>query len=208
MKTRLALGVLAVGSAIALSAALGLAPQEVKPAPAPAATPQSASAETFKIDPVHTSVIFKIQHMGVSNFYGRFNDASGSYSLDPANGNIDVVVKTASLDTNNKKRDSDVLGPNFFNGTEFPTITFKSNKISKAGDKLTAAGDLSFHGVTKPITVTLATVGPKQTRMGTRSGFETTFTIKRSDYGFAQAGQDGLGDEVQLTISVEGTQGQ
>jgi polyisoprenoid-binding protein YceI len=101
-----------------------------------------------------------------------------------------------------------VLGPNFFNATEFPTITFKSNKLTKSGDNLTAAGDLNFHGVTKPITVTLATVGPKQTRMGTRSGFETTFTIKRSDYGFAKAGQDGLGDEVQLTISAEGTQGQ
>src|SRR4030095_14276065 len=86
MKARIALCVLVAVSAIALSAALGLAPQEVKPAAAPAATPQSASAEPFKIDPVHTSVIFKIQHMGVSNFYGRFNDASGSYSLDPANG--------------------------------------------------------------------------------------------------------------------------
>lgn len=217
MKTRTIVLSGAFGLAMLLS--VNLAAQEGKPggrdvAPVQKELPQRTSgqaatnADTFEIDPVHTTVIFKIQHMGVSNFYGRFNDVTGSVGIDaanPTNDSLVVQVKAASLDTNNKQRDRDVTSPSFFNATEFPTISFKSTKVAKAGDGYAVTGDLTFHGVTKPITVNLTLNGPKQTPMGNRVGFETTFTIKRTDYGIdTYVANGGLGDEVQITVSGEG----
>jgi len=212
MRTQILLATLASG--LVLGFALGLAPQEVMPKPAAPPTAPAApkfAEGAFTIDPVHSSLIFKIQHQGVGNFYGRFNEISGTYWLDaadPAGSSMDVQVKTQSLDTNNKKRDSDVLSPGFFNATEFPTISFKGTKVSKASDTFTVAGDLTFHGVTKPITVAVTPFAAKPGRGGKRSGFETTFTIKRSDYGVdSMVANGGLGDDVQITVSVEGTSG-
>jgi len=214
--------VLSGAFALATALSLSLWAQEGKPGSGPEVTPTQkemprrgagpAAAATkgdlFEVDPVHTTVIFKIQHMGVSNFYGRFDDASGSVSLDaadPANDTFNIQVKADSLDTNNKKRDSDVTSPSFFNVAEFPTISFKSTKTAKAGaNSYNVTGDLNFHGITKSITVSLVLTGPKQTQMGNRTGFETTFTIKRTDYGMdTYVANGGLSDEVQITISGE-----
>lgn len=198
-------GVLGVGSAgVAL---LGLGPQTNSAAPAVAATAVAASsADTFTVDNVHSSLIFKISHIDVTNFYGRFNDLSGTYSLNGASSSFDIAVKTESVDSKNTQRDDHLRSPDFFNAAEFPTISFKSSKAEPAGDnRLKVTGDLSLHGVTKPITVEMKLWPAKDTRQGYKSGFETTFTIKRTDFSMDTYVANGaLGDDVTITVAVEG----
>ena len=163
-------------------------------------------ADEYKVDPVHTSVIFRIQHLGVSYLYGRFNDKSGTVTIDesdPTKDAFDVSVKADSIDTGNSMRDKDLKSGDFFSAQEFPEIKFKSTSVKSAGDnKLDVAGDITMHGATKPITVTLTRTGTKETRMGHRTGLEGTFTVKRSDFGMTKM-LDAVGDEVTLTVSIE-----
>ncbi|MGI8907949.1 MAG: YceI family protein [Candidatus Sumerlaeaceae bacterium] len=166
-----------------------------------------AAAETYKVDPVHSSVIYKIRHMNVTNFYGRFNDIQGTISMDeaaPETGSINIEIKADSLDSGNQKRDEHVKGPDFLNTKQFPSITFKSTSMKKTGDKqLDVTGDLNFHGVTRPITAKLELIGKgKNPRMGEIAGGEATFTFKRSDYGMNFMMQ-GLGDEIGVIVGIE-----
>jgi polyisoprenoid-binding protein YceI len=165
------------------------------------------AADTYKVDPVHSSVIFRIQHAGVSYFYGRFNDKDGTVTVDesdPTKDSFDVSVKADSIDTNQPNRDKHLKSGDFFSTQEFPAISFKSTAVKAAGDnKLEVTGDLTLHGATKSITVTLDRTGTADIpRMGHRTGFEGTLTIKRSDYGMNKM-LDVLGDEVKLMISIE-----
>ncbi len=165
-------------------------------------------AETYKIDGVHSTVVFKINHLGVSNFYGRFNEIGGTVVFDkanPANSSLRVEVKAESLDTNSDKRDKHLRSPDFFNVRRYPVISFASTGMRQIDDSTyELSGDLSLHGVTRPLTVTLRHVGEGPDPWGGhRSGFETTFTIKRSDFGITYM-PEGLGDEVQLIINLEG----
>lgn len=166
------------------------------------------SAETYSIDPVHSTAIYKVKHFGVSNVYGRFDDVTGTVlfdSADPAKSSVEVTIKTESLDTANPKRDAHVKGPDFLNAKQFPVMTFKSTAV-KALDagKYEITGDFTLHGVTKPLTVVWEKVGEGKGPMGDyRQGGETTFSIKRSDFGMT--GMMGpVGDDVQITVSVEG----
>ena len=165
------------------------------------------AAETFEIDGSHTSVLFRIKHLGVSFFYGRFTDVSGSVVLDddPANCSMNIVIKSDSINTDSEKRDAHLKSPDFFNARQFPEITFKSTSIKAAGEnQLEVTGDLTLHGVTKPITVTVDRTGSGSDPWGGyRTGLETTITIKRSDYGMKFM-LKGLSDEVKLMISIEG----
>ncbi|MCI0363427.1 MAG: YceI family protein [Phycisphaerales bacterium] len=202
MKTRTLLGIAALG--IVLAASIGLAPQDVRPAMRPA-----GGAEAFTADSVHSSLVFKIQHVGVTNFYGRFNDITGKFSIDAANPSLsqfDFQVKTDSVDTGSEKRDGHLKSLDFFNAAEYPTISFKSTKVVKGdNNQFKVTGDLSLHGVTKPIGVAVTSFGAKQTVHGHRGGFEGVFTIKRSEFGMDYAVADGtLGDDVQVTVAVEG----
>lgn len=166
-----------------------------------------AAAETYAVDPVHTTTLFKIDHFGMSHFLGRFNDVSGTIvwdNADPAKSSVNYEIKAESIDTAFKKRDQHLVGPDFFDAKQFPTLTFKSTAIKKAGDAFTVDGDLTVHGVTKPISVAVKKVGEGKDPMGaSRIGFWSTFTIKRSDYGMAFM-QGALGDEVEITLSTEG----
>jgi polyisoprenoid-binding protein YceI len=164
-------------------------------------------ADDYKVDPVHSSVIFRIKHANVSFFYGRFNDKQGTVTVDesdPSKDSFDISIKTESFDSNNPARDKHVKSADFFSAQEFPTIHFKSTSVKPVGDnKLEVTGDLTLHGTTKPITVTMDRIGTADVpRMGRRTGFETTFTIKRSDYGMNKM-LDVLGDEVTLMVGIE-----
>ena len=165
-----------------------------------------AGATDFQVDPVHSSVVFRIQHMGVSFFHGRFNSISGHVNLDaetPANSAVEITIDSASIDTNNAKRDDDCRGPDLLNASEFPQISFKSDSVKALGkDRYEVAGQLTFHGETKPLTVQVDQTGLGKGRGGQMAGFETTFTIKRSDFGM-DAMQGALGDEVRLTLGIE-----
>lgn len=167
-----------------------------------------AGAEQFKVDRVHSSVVFRVKHMGVSYFYGRFNDVGGSFAFDDADEtkcSFDIEVKTESVDTHNEKRDNHLKSPDFFNAKQYPTIRFKSSAVKKTGDNtFEVSGELTLLGQTKPLTVTVERVGMGKGRGGgSLCGFETTFTIKRSDFGMTY-GLEGVSDEVRLTVSLEG----
>lgn len=170
------------------------------------ATPALA-ADSYTIDAVHSQVVFRIKHMGVSYNYGTFDKLSGSYVIDGANSSIELTIDAASVDTSNAKRDEHLRGTDFFNAKEFPSITFKSKSVKGSGDTWEVAGDLTYRGVTKPLTAKVVKVGEaKGMRPGEyRSGFEATFTIKRSDFGDNYGTEMGaLGDEVALMVNIEG----
>jgi polyisoprenoid-binding protein YceI len=182
------------------------APKDGKPAKDAKGAPAAAAAGDFEVDPVHSTVVFRIQHMGVSFFQGRFNTIAGHVALDaatPGNSVVEITIESGSIDTNNAKRDDDCRGPDLLNASEFPQIGFKSESVKALGkDRFEVAGQLSFHGETKPLTVQVDQTGMGQGRGGQIAGFETTFTIKRSDFGM-DGMQGALGDEVRLTLAIE-----
>jgi polyisoprenoid-binding protein YceI len=172
-------------------------------------TPLSlAHADTYKIDPVHSSILYRVKHFGASYSYGRFNDCSGHFTIDdtnPSADRFDLTVKVDSLDSNNKNRDTHLKSPDFFNAKEFPAMTFKSTQVQKIDDQnLDVQGDLTIHGVTRPVTFRVERTGVgKDPRGNVRAGLETVLTIKRSDYGMNFMLQ-GVGDDVRIIVSLEG----
>ncbi len=166
------------------------------------------AADTYELDPVHSHANFKIMHLDVGYQHGRFNDIKGMVWVDektPANSKVEVTVMTNSVDTKNKKRDEHLMSPDFFNAKQFPTLSFKSTQVMAAGkDMYKVMGNLSLHGVTKPIQFTLKKTGEGKDPWGNfRMGGEAVFTIKRSDFGMTFM-MPGLGDEVTLMLSFEG----
>jgi len=171
-------------------------------------TRSSLAAETHTIDTVHSTVVFKVRHLGASNQYGRFRDVSGKIVVDEkdsSKGSVDITVKTESVDTGNEKRDQHLKSPDFLAAKQFPTITFKGSEVKALADgSLEVAGKLTLHGVTKDVKVKVDRVGSGKGMRGDSklTGFETKFTIKRSEFdmkGMIPA----VGDEVELTVSVE-----
>lgn len=177
---------------------------------------QDARPASYKVDPVHSSVVFRIKHLNVSYFYGLFSDVQGRYLFDPAdpgNSRFEFQVRASSVDTDNTKRDSHLKSPDFFNVKKYPKISFTSTKVTKAekkeGDDVEARyeieGDLTLLGVTKPIKVTLDYIGGGTDPWGGyRTGFESVFTVKRSEFGMKTMLPDGLGDEVRIMVGIEG----
>ena len=167
---------------------------------------QAALADTYKVDPVHSSVVFRIKHLKISNVTGRFNGATGTVEYDPAapeKATFDVQVASKDVDTANSKRDTHLRSDDFFDVEKYPTIGFKSKTVKSAGENtLEITGDLTLHGVTKPITITLKLTGTgADPKGGQRSGFATEFTIDRTDYGMKTS--MGVANEVKLMIDLE-----
>jgi len=176
---------------------------------AAAALPSSRAdlkAGKYTIDPVHSTVVFRVLHMNVSPFYGRFNKIEGHFEVDPAKldkATLAVTIDAASVDTNVEKRNQHLKSADFFSVKEFPTIEFKGEKIKKSkDDTYEVAGKLTLHGVTKDLTLEVHQTGFLESERGTVAGFETTFTIKRSDFGMSNM-LDALGDEVKVMIGIE-----
>jgi polyisoprenoid-binding protein YceI len=169
-------------------------------------TASAPARETYSVDAVHSVVLFRIQHLGVSNFYGRFNDIKGSFAVsDEGAGAVDITIRADSIDTNSEKRDGHLKGPDFLSVKQFPTITFKSQKlVSKGGNRYQATGTLTLHGVAKEITVDLERVGSANAMGAYRTGFEGSFVISRSAHGMSWR-PEALGDEIKLIVAIEGT---
>jgi polyisoprenoid-binding protein YceI len=167
-----------------------------------ALAPAARAADEYQIDPVHSVIIFRIGHMDAGVFYGRFNSPTGSFTWDeqsPAASRFQAQVKAADFDSGNEKRDQHVRGPDFLSAKEFPTIGFKSTSVKPAdGTRFQVAGELTLHGVTKPVTVMLEKIGSA----GNRTGFEGVTELKRSDFGIK--GIQGVADQVRLIIAFEG----
>lgn len=208
-KTVRAFSAFALSAAVVGGAALTVV-NSVGAAQESAKTQAAATGGAFKVDPVHASVIFSIKHLKASNFYGRFNDISGSFLLDGSDKSmIDISVKTASVDTGNSKRDDHIRSQDFFSAKEFPTFSFKSTSVKKTGENtFDVVGELTVRGQTKPLTVKVEKTGegPGMAPGVTVAGFETRFTFKRSDFGMNKYIAEGaLSDEVSLIVAIEGS---
>lgn len=167
-----------------------------------------ADEATYNVDPVHTTIMFRIRHADVSWFYGRFDRAGGTFVLDADGGlkSLDMYVETASVNTNNSERDKVLRSEPFFNAKKYPKVRFVSRRIRPLGpDRWRVTGELTLRGVTRPLTVELEKVGEADTRVpgGHRAGLHSVFSIKRTDFGM-NALLNGLGDEVRLFVAIEG----
>jgi len=183
-----------------------------------AAVPLSAvaAADGYTLDPLHTSLSFAIDHLGLAMIHGRFSKYSGKFSLDRAakTGGVELVVQTASVDTNDndkgnrpRSRDEHLRSPDFFNVAEFPRMTFRGQATKWTGEAFgVVEGQLTLLGVTKPLTLTMDSwkCGPDPRTQGKRymCGGNATGKIKRTDFGM-KTGVPSIGDEVTLLISFE-----
>jgi polyisoprenoid-binding protein YceI len=164
-------------------------------------------ADTYTVDPVHSSISFMISHVGISNIHGRFNAFSGKITIDqadPAKSSFALSIPIASIDTNNVKRDEHLRAPDYFNAKQFPTMSFQSTNVKAVDGGYEVTGDLTLHGVTKPVSFTLkggdkVVEFPKKIK---RIGFVSTFSIRRSDFG-VNAELKLLGDEISITVGIE-----
>lgn len=168
------------------------------------AVPQARAADTFQVDTVHSSVVFRVKHMNTSYAWGRFNDITGTFNLDPAAGSLNFTVKADSVDTANAKRDQHLKGPDFFNAVQYPKVTFVSKSVAKSGNNYEVSGDLTLHGKTKPISIVVTPTGAGRGPTGAPiAGIDTNFTIKQSDFGITKMAA-AIGDEVWVNVSIEG----
>jgi polyisoprenoid-binding protein YceI len=169
--------------------------------------PAMAQAGAYAIEPSHTRVLFSVDHMGTSAWYGDFTKTSGTLKLDPKNvaaSQIEVMVQTASVSTTNAVVDGELKAADWFDAAKFPTLTFHSTKITQTGPTTaTVEGDLTFHGVTKPVTLAAAFRGAGANPMNHAYtvGFDATGKIKRSDFGVGKY-VPLVGDEVTLIVSA------
>lgn len=176
-----------------------------------AASFSAQAAEKYDIDPTHTQVQFTYNHMGFSNITGRFDQVQGDFQFDvadPTRSSVSITIPVTSISTGVGKLDEHLLKADFFDAAQFPTATFKSTGVTAAGEgKLAVAGDLTIHGVTRPVVldVTINGTGEHPMRKLPAAGFDARTTIKRSDFGVG-AYVPAVGDEVTISITVEATQ--
>ena len=144
--------------------------------------------------------------MGAGNFYGRFNELEGTIDWDAEAGpSFDVSIKIESVDSGNEALDRHLKNADFFDAKQFPTMTFKSTGAKKMGDNWKVMGEMTMHGVTKAVEVDMEFVGRADVGRGDRVGFETTFTVNRSDFGMNWGVENGaLGDATKIIVSLEG----
>lgn len=171
-----------------------------------------ALADSWKVDPTHSSVTFGVSHMMISKVRGEFTKFEGSVDIDEKNlakSSVKFEVELASVDTGDKKRDGHLTSPDFFDVAKHPKMTFVSTKIQKAGKKFKVTGDLTLHGVTKPVTVMVELTKPVNTPFGTVArGASVEGEIDRTDFGITwnksmDAGGIVVGEDVDIDISLE-----
>jgi polyisoprenoid-binding protein YceI len=188
-----------------VSLAIAVAGLALSAASFAAATP--APAGTYKIDPAHSGAFFEIGHMGgISRFMARFNDIAGDLVVDaPEKSKISVAIKTDSVDTKVEALDKHLKSPDFFNAVQFPTLSFASTAIKLDGNgEGSVAGNLTLHGVTKPVTLKLKQIGAGKGMKGEqRVGYVATGTIKRTDFGMGYGVPGAATDDVDLKINIE-----
>jgi polyisoprenoid-binding protein YceI len=174
------------------------------------------AADTFVIDPNHSEASFQIRHV-VTKVRGRFTDFAGSIVGDPAKpeaATVEFTVKTASIDTANAKRDGHLKSADFFDAEKFPEISFKSTSIKSTGkDKYDVTGNLTMHGVTKPVTLQVTNLGTGGTGKDQKFGFEASTTLNRKDFGITwnralDTGGLMLGDDVLVSVNIEASRKQ
>jgi polyisoprenoid-binding protein YceI len=178
-----------------------------QPAP-PSRDPSQAQGGTYKVGSAHTRIVFMVTHMGFTEYYGQFNGIAGELNLDPADvakSAVAITIPTDSVDTSNGVLNGELKDPTWFDAAKYPTITFKSVKVTRTGqDTAAITGDLTFHGVTRPVTLDAKfnAAGPHPFTKKYTMGFNASTHLKRSDFGVTKYVPI-VGDDVTLKISAE-----
>jgi polyisoprenoid-binding protein YceI len=168
-----------------------------------------AQTSTWTSDPNHSEVDFSISHLTVSNVHGRFGHVNATIAYNEADvtkSTVTATIDVTGVDTGEDARNNHLKSPDFFNVATYPSATFTSTSVAKSGNGLTIDGNLTVHGVTKP--VVLNAEGPRGPAPGMdhkpHAGFSATTTIKRSDFGIGgKFPAAAVGDEVKLDIELE-----
>lgn len=177
-------------------------------------TATASTVSTWNIDPAHTAAEFKVKHMMISNVKGKFTGISGTLKLDeadPTRSSIEATIPVTTLSTGDEQRDAHLKSADFFDAEKLPTFTFKSTEVKPIGSgEYGVAGELTLHGVTKPVTFTVE--GPsapgKDPWGNTRIGLSATTKINRKDFGLTwnaalETGGVMVGEDVSITLDVE-----
>jgi len=190
----------------ALLAASGMVSQAYAQT-APSRDPATVQDGAYAVEPNHTRVLFSVSHMGFTTWYGEFSNVSGSLTLAPKSikhSTLVIHIPTATVSTGNAKLDGELKSSDWFDAAKYPEILFTATKIAKTGKNTAAVtGDLSFHGVTKPVTlkVKFNAAGINTLDHKYTAGFEVSGRIKRSDFG-VKTYPALIGDDVGLIISA------
>jgi polyisoprenoid-binding protein YceI len=177
------------------------------------AIPQTTTT-TWNIDPVHSGAEFKVKHMMISNVKGQFTVVNGILSLDAddlINSRVEASLDAASVNTRDAQRDAHLKSADFFDVEKFPTLSFKSTRVSRTGDgELAVAGDLTIRGVTRSVVFNVEgpTAPGKDPWGNTRVGLSATTKVNRKDFGLTwnaalETGGILVGDEVTITLDVQ-----
>jgi polyisoprenoid-binding protein YceI len=174
-----------------------------------ATDPGAAPSGSYKLEAAHSQLLFSIVHLGLTDYYGRFDRLSGTLNFDaqhPDRSSVTVSVDPASVDTPSAQLNAELSGPVVFDAQKFPAATFRSTAITRGGASGgLITGDLTLHGITRKITLTAAFTGstPDPLSGGTALGFKATGTIKRSDFGITgMRWEPMVGDDVTLIIDA------
>ena len=165
------------------------------------------AAEKFTLDASHTAITWHVDHFGFSTPSGKFMSVKGEVMLDEANpaaSSVNVTIDIAGINSGVPKLDEHLKSPDFFDVAKFPTATFVSKKVETTGaDTAKVSGDLTLHGVTKPVTldVKLTKIGENMMKLKT-AGFTASTTIKRSEFGMTTYVPN-LGDDIKIEIESE-----
>ena len=176
-------------------------------------TTQTATAvRPFEIDRSHSEVTFQVRHL-LSKVRGRFNDFSGAIEFDPEQphrSRVDVTIQAASIDTGEPDRDTHLRSADFFDVEKYPTLTFVSTSVTpRGGNNYDVAGNLTIHGVTRPMVLPAAFLGAAADPWGnTKLGFEAELTLNRKDFGLTwnaalETGGVLVGDDVKVSLSIQ-----
>jgi polyisoprenoid-binding protein YceI len=176
---------------------------------APSADPKQAPTGSYSMDTRHSQVLFAIPHLGITDYYGRFDKLSGHLNFNsgaPEKSSVSVTIDMTSIDTVSKELVGELSGHGVFDAEKYPTATFKSTSVTRTGPTTgTITGDLTLHGVTKPVTLD-ATFGGLTTDPFNGDddiGFHATTTVKRTDFGLTgMVWESIVGDDVKLTIEA------
>jgi polyisoprenoid-binding protein YceI len=168
---------------------------------------------TWNIDPAHSTAQFTVRHLGISNVTGSFTKVSGTVVLndkDVTQSQVAASIDVNSVDTRVEARDKDLKSPNFFDVEKYPSIEFKSKKITGSGGKLQIAGDLTIHGTTREVTLDVDGPTPELTDPwgNARRGISASTSINRKDFNLLYnkllgTGEAMVGDTVKIQIDAE-----